>query len=112
VLGYLSANCGGCHNSSGEIAAQLPSLAYADVMADGDAIARRLIGQPSRWQAPGRPEGETLLVDPGAPQSSAILLRMRSRRPSTQMPPLGTVLQDTDAIAAIGRWIAKMKPIE
>jgi hypothetical protein len=112
VLGYLSANCGGCHNSSGEIAAQLPSLAYADVMADGEAVARRLAGQPSRWQAPGRPDGETFLIDPGSPQSSAILLRMRSRRPSSQMPPLGTVLPDTEAIGAISRWITAMKPVE
>jgi hypothetical protein len=31
---------------------------------------------------------------------------MRSRRPSSQMPPLATKLRDEKAIAAIERWIA------
>ena len=103
VLGYLSGNCGACHNGDGQIAAQLPSFAYPDVV-DGRATARQMIGQPSRWQAPGRQEG-TLLIDPASPDSSAVLLRMSSRRPSSQMPPLGTVLQDRQAIDAIRRWV-------
>ena len=30
---------------------------------------------------------------------------MRSRRPSSQMPPLGTVVRDQAATDAIARWI-------
>ena len=45
ALGYLAANCGGCHNRSGEISANVPSLAYADVMAGADAVAESLIGR-------------------------------------------------------------------
>jgi hypothetical protein len=103
VLGYLSANCGACHNGDGQITAQLPSFHHEDVL-NGEAIVAALIGRPSRWQAPGRSEG-TLLIDPALPQASAVLLRMRSRRPSTQMPPLGTVLADQTAVQAIERWI-------
>jgi hypothetical protein len=66
-----------------------------------------MIGQATRWQAPGRLDG-TMLIDPGSPDSSALLLRMRSRRPSSQMPPLGTVVQDQQAVEAIGRWIASL----
>ena len=105
VLGYLSGNCGACHNGDGQITAQLPSLHYADVI-DGDATAQRMIGQPSRWQPP-RQSGTTLLIDPLSPSASAVLVRMGSRRPSSQMPPLGTVLQDQQAIGAIERWITK-----
>ena len=108
VVGYLSTNCGACHNGDGAISAQLPSLAYADVMVDGERVMQSLIGLQSRWQAPGRPEGTTVFLDPDDPQGSAILLRMRSRRPSSQMPPLGTAVQDQEAIDAIGRWIAVM----
>jgi len=36
---------------------------------------------------------------------SALLVRMRSRRPSTQMPPLGTVLHDREAIDLVTAWI-------
>ena len=54
VLGYLSGNCGACHNGDGQISAQVPSFAYADLMDGADSIAERMIGQPTRWQAPGR----------------------------------------------------------
>lgn len=103
VLGYMAGNCGACHNGDGQIAAQLPSFVYPDVL-DGESVVRQMIGQPSRWQAKGRAEG-TLLFDPASPDSSAVLIRMSSRRPSSQMPPLGTVLQDREAIATIRRWI-------
>jgi hypothetical protein len=36
-----------------------------------------------------------------------MLFRMKSRRPSSQMPPLGTVLRDDAAIAAVAKWIDK-----
>ena len=105
VLGYLSGNCGACHNGDGQISAQVPSFAYADLLGDADAVAQRMIRQRTRWQAPGRADG-TLLIDPSSPEQSAIFLRMRSRRLSSQMPPLGTVVQDQEAIDAIGRWIS------
>jgi mono/diheme cytochrome c family protein len=103
VLGYMAGNCGACHNGDGQIAAELPSFSYPDVLSAGE-IVRHLIGRPSRWQAKGRAEG-TLLIDPASPESSAVLLRMSSRRPSSQMPPLGTLLQDREAIERIRRWI-------
>ena len=56
------------------------------------------------WQVPGHNEG-TKLVDPLTPQASALLARMRSRRPSSQMPPLGTVVRDDEAVAAVQKWI-------
>jgi mono/diheme cytochrome c family protein len=107
VLGYLAANCGGCHNGQGEIAALGPSLKHSDVAMDGDAVVRRMVGHPTAWQVPGLPEGTSVLVDPEAPDRSALLVRMRSRRPSSQMPPLGTVLGDREAVDAISRWIER-----
>jgi hypothetical protein len=56
---------------------------------------------------PGQPEGSSVLVDPDAPERSAMLYRMRSRRPSRQMPPLGTVLADEQAIEAIAAWMKR-----
>jgi hypothetical protein len=44
------------------------------------------------------------MLDRAAPDVSAMLARMRSRRPSSPMPPLGTVLRDQDALNAIERW--------
>jgi hypothetical protein len=105
VLGYFAANCGSCHNRSGEIATLGPSLKHSDLLADGDAIARSLVGHPTHWQVPGQPEGASVLIDPVTPEKSAMLVRMRSRSPSSQMPPLGSVVRDQVALDAVRRWI-------
>jgi len=109
VLGYLSANCAMCHNGRGEIAALAPVIRVADLLADGDAVARALLSHPTRWQVPGVPDGRSVLVHPGEPALSAMLLRMRSRSPSSQMPPLGTVVRDQAAIDAVTAWITTRK---
>ena len=109
VLGYLAANCGTCHNGRGEISALGPVIRHEDVLRNGDEVARSLVGQMTRWQLPGQPDGTTVLVHPGAPDQSAIVARMRSRSPSSQMPPLGTVLRDQLAVDAITRWIEELE---
>jgi len=102
VLGYLSTNCGSCHNDDSSIA-NLGLALKGKSMGGGFS---RLVGQPtSKWQIPRAPEGASQYVTPGAPDLSAILVRMKSRRPSTQMPPLGTVLHDKEAIALVTEWI-------
>lgn len=105
VLGYFASNCGTCHNRRGDIAYLGPSLAHSDI-ADGDAVAQALLRQATAWQLPGRADGTTRMLDAVTPDASAMLARMRSRRPSSQMPPLGTVLRDEAAIAAVAKWIA------
>jgi mono/diheme cytochrome c family protein len=105
MLGYLSSNCGSCHRGDGEIAVSVPSLRYADVMRDGDAVAAALVGRPTAWSIPGS-SGPSVLVAPGAPDRSALHARMRSRSPSSQMPPLGTVLRDQAAVEELARWIS------
>jgi hypothetical protein len=106
ALGYLVGNCAHCHNGRGEIAALGPTLRVAELLQDGDAVARALIGQATRWQMPRAADGTTVLVHPGSPDASALLVRMRSRSPSSQMPPLGTVVRDQAAVDALTRWIA------
>jgi len=106
VLGYLAANCGMCHNGRGEIAALGPVIRVEDLVRDGDAVARSLLGQRARWQVPGEADGQSVLVHAGTPERSAIYMRMRSRSPSSQMPPLGTTVRDQAAVDAIARWIS------
>jgi cytochrome c553 len=127
VLGYLSTNCGSCHNEDSSIAnlglalkAKASSVGTgADVGAGrlrrgfGAQGLSRLVGQQtSKWQIPHAPEGASRYVTPGAPDLSAILVRMKSRRPSTQMPPLGTVLHDKEAIALVTEWIDSLTALE
>ena len=105
VLGYLAANCGTCHNPAGETSFTGPSLKHSDI-ADGDDVVARMLQFATSWQVPGQPEGASRMVNALEPDASAILARMRSRRPSSQMPPLATQLRDEKAIAAIEKWIA------
>ncbi|HUE88163.1 MAG TPA: hypothetical protein VMO26_18980 [Vicinamibacterales bacterium] len=107
ALGYLVANCGSCHNGRGEIAALGPVLKYDELLEDGDAVARQHVNQPTRWQVPGVPEGESVVISDESPDHSALLVRMRSRSPSSQMPPLGTVLRDAEAFQRITEWVSR-----
>lgn len=109
VLGYLVANCSMCHNGNGEIAALAPVIRLPELLEDGDAVARTLISHPTRWQVPAVRDGASVVVHPGEPMLSAMLLRMRSRSPSSQMPPLGTVVRDQQAVDAVAAWIASRK---
>lgn len=102
VLGYLSTNCGVCHNgktSLAELGMRLEQPSHPP-----DAALETTIGQPGVFKIAGK-ESSSMRLAPGAPDLSALLYRMKSRRPSSQMPPLGTVLPDQEAIAAVTKWI-------
>ena len=105
MLGYFASNCGTCHNRSGETSFTGPSLKHGDV-ADGDAVAKACSGYATRWQVPGAARRRQPHAERRRHDASAMLARMRSRRPSSQMPPLGTILRDDKAIDAIAKWIA------
>jgi hypothetical protein len=105
VLGYLGTNCGGCHNDDSGIVRLGASLKHADAL-DGEAVLQAMASHETRWQVPAASQvRSSRLIDPDNPASSALLVRMRSRRPSSQMPPLGTILQDAEAVETITRWI-------
>jgi hypothetical protein len=107
VLGYLSANCGHCHHERSSIAtARFPLRmpAYATPAQIGRTIDG-LVARTTKWDLPHSTPGTTAAVRPGAPDLSALLVRMRSRRPSTQMPPLGTAIADHEAVDMVSAWI-------
>jgi len=106
VIDYLSTNCGSCHNVESSIA-NLGLLLKEPVASHAQPDA--LLRPTSKWQIPHAPPGASRFVTPGAPDLSALLVRMRSRRPSSQMPPLGTVLHDREAIDLVTAWIEDLK---
>jgi hypothetical protein len=108
ALGYLSANCGGCHNPDNPLAyrgvnLKHPSNALTEAEEPG---LQTTLNRTGRYVIPGIPPGETRLIRPGKPECSSILTRMLSRSPSSQMPPLGTVIVDQSAVELIKQWIA------
>jgi mono/diheme cytochrome c family protein len=100
VLGYLHGNCGHCHNDLGSLAPLELSLAQTHSTRAAGAL-RSLVGESSRYRA----HGVEQRVAPGRAASSALIVRMRSRNPLSQMPPIGTTVIDTEALALIERWI-------
>jgi hypothetical protein len=107
ALGYLSTNCGNCHNERSALATvryPLKMPAYPS-RAQVDEAIEALLGRTTKWDIPHTVPGTTRFLTARAPDLSALFVRMRSRRPSSQMPPLGTVVADREAIEAIEAWI-------
>jgi hypothetical protein len=110
ALGYLSANCGHCHNDRSSVATvRYPLLmpAYAS-SAQVETLLDTLRTRFTKWDAPHTPPGTSSFLAPGLPERSALFVRMRSRRPSSQMPPLGTVVADRDGLDLVRTWIEEM----
>lgn len=110
ALGYMTANCGHCHNERSTVATvrfplRLPAYASERQV---NAIVEALLTRTTKWDLPHTAPGTTTLLAPGAPELSALFVRMRSRRPSSQMPPLGTVLPDREALDLVSAWIADL----
>lgn len=115
ALGYLHGNCGHCHADPALSGAAVPVAMVLAHDVTGAASARKtlraLIGASSRF-VPHGGEPLTRLVVPGDARASVLALRMRSRDPRVQMPPLGTAIADADGLALIERWIDETLPPE
>lgn len=106
ALGYLQANCAHCHNHTGQ-PLPVPLTLSHTVAATGESherVRRSLVDASSRYRPPGLADAR--VVRPGRPEASVLALRMRSRHPQVQMPPIGTRLPDPEGLALIERWIA------
>ena len=103
ALGYLSTNCGSCHNRDSSIASLGLSLKHSDDL----AALYTTVNQRGHWVVPEAPE-DSRLINPGRPDASAIIRRVTSRRPLSQMPPLGTVIVDREAVDLLTRWVQEL----
>ena len=106
ALGYLHGNCGHCHNDEGPLAVLGMTLAQRVGSHEpaADAVLRSVVDVQSQF----RGAGGGARVAPGHPASSVVALRMRSREPTQQMPPLGSTVVDAEAMALIARWIESL----
>jgi len=105
ALGYLHGNCGNCHNQEGPLAVLDMTLAQRVAAPTASAaVLSSLVGVESQYRPPGVPAAEARIA-PGHLDSSVLALRMNSRDPLQQMPPLGSAAVDAEAIALLKRWI-------
>ncbi len=107
ALGYLHGNCGHCHAAPDASGAAVPVDArMAQRVGEPDSGARvraSLLDVASRYRPAG--VSDPAIVRSGDAANSVLTLRMASRNPRVQMPPLGTALPDSTALALIERWI-------
>jgi hypothetical protein len=115
ALGYLSTNCGSCHNRESSIASLGLLLKHevADARRAGTSVPAEpectpalatTVGRKGHWLVPANPD-ESRVINPGKPELSALIQRLRSRRPTSQMPPIGTVVQDRAAVDLLTAWV-------
>jgi cytochrome c553 len=121
ALGYLSTNCGSCHNRDSSIASLglilkhsvtnpvrrggiLVPPASDSPVGECTAALATTAGKRGHWVVPEAQEASRI-INPGHPESSALIRRVKSRRPSSQMPPLGTVLVDRQAVDLLTSWV-------
>ncbi len=105
ALGYLHANCGGCHNDQDPVASVGMSLRVPVEPAKELPVFATAVDHHSKFQIPDVAPGESYRIKPGHPELSALLFRMGSRLPIRQMPPIGTKIVDQKAMELLTAWI-------
>jgi len=105
ALGYLHANCGGCHHRDSDVmdTAAVNLRLEVDSLAtvEDTVIYKTSVGVKNQLQLPGVKS----VIEPGDPASSSIYVRMQERATAAQMPPVGTEVVDDDGMAVIEAWI-------
>jgi hypothetical protein len=108
ALGYLHGNCGHCHGDSDAFEGAVPVGLQLSQNLPGHATSiaalDSMVGATSRF----RPTGGALptpIVEPGNSSAGVLPLRLGSRNPRLQMPPLGTTAVDAEGLALVLRWI-------
>ena len=110
ALGYLSTNCGSCHNRESSIASlgldlrQNPPGTRNSEPGTAAAPECTAVGKRGHWVVPETPDASRV-INPGHPESSAVIRRIKSRRPISQMPPIGTVVVDREAADVLTAWV-------
>jgi hypothetical protein len=108
ALGYLHGNCGNCHNDDGPLAVLEMTLAQRLASPESStAVLSSTVGVESQVRARGAPAGAPRIA-PGHVAESVIAMRMGTRDPLLQMPPLGTSAVDAEALRLIDRWIESL----
>ena len=108
ALGYLAGNCGHCHNTRGPLGPLGLAVAREGTKAEANATLATLVDVPGSFVVPSVPDERSRRVAPGRTDWSAVAYRMGSRRPSSQMPPVGTALVDEEALDLVAGWISGM----
>ncbi len=104
ALAYLRINCGHCHRPSG-------SASNSGLFFDDRIGGETAIGIGKRPVAAGRGSGNLdFVIEPGHPERSILLYRLRSTDPGIAMPELGRSTVHKEGAELLEQWIREMKP--
>lgn len=99
---YLKVNCGHCHAPKG-------SASNSGLFLDGSARDDAAYGIGKRPVAAGRASGDLdFIIEPGRPDRSILISRMKSTDPGIAMPELGRALAHDEGVKLLEEWIAAM----
>ncbi|MGL5837695.1 MAG: SO2930 family diheme c-type cytochrome [Sphingorhabdus sp.] len=103
ALSYLRVNCGHCHKPNG-------SASNSGLFFDGHSAGGAALGVGKRPVAAGRGSGNLdFVIDPGHPERSILIHRMKSTDPGIAMPELGRAATHNEGVKLLEEWIAGMK---
>lgn len=99
---YLRVNCGHCHAPKG-------SASNSGLYLDGSAKHLAAYGIGKRPVAAGRASGDLdFIIEPGKPDRSILIARMKSTDPGIAMPELGRATAHAEGIRLLEEWVAAM----
>ena len=99
---YLEANCGFCHNPTGN--ARISGLYLTASVTDPIQLGICKHPVAAGPAGGGRPAD----ITPGNPDASVMPYRMESTSPAIAMPQIGRSVVDTHGLALINEWISEM----
>ena len=99
---YLAANCAHCHSRDG-------SASNSGLFYDDSIGFYRASGYLKRPVAAGRGSGgRDFVIDPGHPEKSILIHRMKSLDPGVAMPELGRATVHDEGVELLEEWIRQM----
>lgn len=102
ALAYLRVNCGHCHKPTGS--ASNSGLFYDDHERNSAAL-----GIGKRPVAAGRGSGNfEFVIEPGYPERSILIYRMKSTDPGIAMPELGRATAHDEGVKLLEAWIKSL----
>lgn len=99
---YLRVNCGHCHAPKG-------SASNSGLILDGSNVDKVAYGIGKRPVAAGRASGDMdFIIEPGKPDRSILISRMKSTDPGIAMPEVGRATVHDEGVTLLEEWIATM----
>jgi hypothetical protein len=107
ALGYLHANCGGCHNERNDWNPLRLWLTVGDLDDPASTPTYTTTIDRATESDPVAGLDTTTIVVPGDPDASMLYLRA-AHRGEGAMPPIGTEDADEDALGVLRVWIESL----